>query len=115
MGVINVAMSRAPATLNIPKNPAVRREWISFHLRCLGLSYRELARREGVSHQAVSAAALGGGYRHLQETIAAAIGHTPQDLWPELYDDHGERLGRTREPKRTTRRPGGNDEREHAA
>lgn len=108
-------MSRAPATLNIPKNPAIRREWIGFQLRIRGLSYREIARREGVSHQAVSAAALGGGYRHLQEAIAAVLSLTPQTLWPELYDGHGERLGRTREPKRSTPRLSGNDQRENAA
>jgi Ner family transcriptional regulator len=81
----------------------MRREWISYQLRLRGLSYRELARQEGVTHQAFSAAALGGGSRHLQETIAASLALSPQLIWPELYDDKtGERLGKTREPKRST-------------
>jgi Ner family transcriptional regulator len=98
-----IAMSNAPATLEIPKKPAMRREWISYQLRLRGLSYRALARQEGVTHQALSAAALGGGSRHLQETIAAALAIDPRRIWPELYhDDTGQRLGRTRQPKRIT-------------
>jgi lambda repressor-like predicted transcriptional regulator len=97
-------MAIAPATLDIPKNPAIRRAWIGFQLRIRGLSYRELARREGVSHQAFSQAALGGGSQYLQETLAHALDLRPQALFPELYDAGGRRLGRTRDPKRTTRR-----------
>ena len=108
-------MAIAPATFDIPKNPAVRREWIGFQLRIRGLSRAALARREGVSHQAVSAAALGGGSRHLQEVIAAAIDVTPQALFPELYDEQGNRLGVTRPPNRTTRRGGGNGKDQEAA
>lgn len=96
-------MAIEPATFDIPKNPTVRRAWIGFQLRIRGLSHRELARREGVSHQAVSQAALGGGSQHLQETLADALGLTPQALFPELYDDAGRRLGRTRDRKRTIR------------
>ena len=98
-----LAMAIAPATMDIPKNPAIRREWIGFQLRIRGLSKRALARREGVSHQAVSQAALGGGSHHLQLAIATAIGLRPQDLFPELYDEHGQRLGRTRDQKRSIR------------
>jgi len=89
--------------MDIPKNPAIRREWIGFQLRIRGLSKRALARREGVSHQAVSQAALGGGSHHLQQAIATALGLRPQDLFPELYDERGRRLGQTRNPKRSTR------------
>lgn len=97
-------MAIEPATLDIPKNPAIRRAWIGFQLRIRGLSHRELARREGVSHQAVSQAAAGVGSRHLQETLAEALDLRPQDLFPELYDACGQRLGPTRDPKRSTRR-----------
>lgn len=111
-----IAMSNAPATLDIPKKPTMRREWISYQLRIRGLSYRELARQEGVTHQAFSAAALGGGSRHLQETIAAALALPPQLIWPELYDDQtGQRLGRTRDPNRTTPSRRRNDENDAAA
>lgn len=101
--------------MNIPKKPAIRREWIGYQLRIRGLSLRALSRQEGVSHQAVSAAASGGGSRHLQEAIAAALGLHPQDLFPELYDEHGNRLGRTRTPNRSTRPRGGNVQKERAA
>ncbi|WP_460630602.1 helix-turn-helix domain-containing protein [Insolitispirillum peregrinum] len=115
LGVIKIAMATAPATLDIPKNPTMRREWISYQLRLRGLCYRELARREGVSHQSLSAAALGGGSRHLQETIAAALDLFPQAIWPELYDAEGNRLGRIRDPNRTTPRRRRNDENTAAA
>mgnify|MGYP002860648618 FL=1 len=110
-----IAMSNAPATNDIPKNPAIRREWISFQLRIRGLSYRAIARREGVSHQAVSVSAGGLGSSHLQEVLATAIDLGPQQLFPELYDARGNRLGRTLQPNRTTRRDGGNGKDEEAA
>lgn len=115
MGFTFVAMTNAPAISDIPKKPAIRREWIGFQLRIRGLSLRELGRLEGVTHQAVSAAANGGGSRHLQEAIAAVLGLRPQDLFPELYDEHGNRLGRTRTPNRSTRRQDGHVQKDHAA
>jgi len=108
-------MAIAPATSDIPKNPAVRRAWIGYQLSIRGLSHRELARREGVSHQAFSQAALGGGSQYLQEALAAALGLRAQDLFPELYDQGGQRLGRTRNPKRSTRRGDAPVKTEHAA
>ncbi|GEO81960.1 hypothetical protein ROR02_20910 [Pararhodospirillum oryzae] len=101
--------------MSIPKNPAERRAWIIYQLRLRHLSLRALARREGVSHQAVSAAAAGGGHRPLQEVLAAALGLTPQSLFPELYDPSGNRVGPTRDPQRSRRGPGGNAQSEEAA
>ncbi|MBB4267255.1 hypothetical protein [Roseospira visakhapatnamensis] len=108
-------MAIAAATLDIPKNPAIRREWIGFQLRIRGLSKRALARREGVSHQAVSQAALGGGSQYLQEAIAGALDLRAQDLFPELYDECGRRLGQTRDRKRSTRPDGKHIKTEDAA
>jgi lambda repressor-like predicted transcriptional regulator len=101
-------MTTDPTTTDIPKNPAIRRAWICYQLRIRGLSLRGLARREGVSQQAMSAAALGGGYCALQEVLAGALGVRPHDLFPELYDATGARLGITRSPQRSKRAAGGN-------
>jgi len=89
----------------MPTNPVHRRDWISYQLRLRGLSFRAVARREGVSHQAVCAAARGSSSRPLQEALAAALDLTPQGLFPELYDGDGNRLGRTRAPQRSTPPP----------
>lgn len=89
----------------MPTTPLHRREWIAYQLRLRGLSFRSLARQEGVTHQAVSAAALGGSSRPLQEALAETLGVAPQALFPELYDRDGTRLGRTRAPQRTTAAP----------
>lgn len=108
-------MSNAQATLDIPKNPAQRRAWICYQLRLLNLSLRDLARREGVSHQVMSVAAAGFGSSHLQEALAETLGLKPQRLFPEHYDPSGKRLGRVREKKRITRLRRGNDQSEDAA
>jgi hypothetical protein len=109
-------MSIAPATLHISKNPAMRRalEAVFSHpvmrrrqlriwFESCGLSFREFGRLHGKSHQAISQAAAGQGSSHLQEAIAQAIGLEPWQLFPEHYDEGGNRLGRTREPYRITR------------
>jgi Ner family transcriptional regulator len=88
--------------MNTPKNPAERRAWIKYQLEMRGLSVRRLALREGVSQQAMSHALIGPS-SHLQPVIAKAIGMAVQELFPEFYDEHGNRLGRTREKQRTTR------------
>ncbi len=97
-------MSKAPASVNIPKKPAERRGWVKWQFEIRGLSLREFARREGVSHQAVSHALISGNSAHLQEAIARELGLAPHQLFPELYDDEGNRLGRTREKQRSTGR-----------
>lgn len=89
----------------MPTTPVHRREWIAYQLRLRGLSFRSLARQEGVTHQAVSAAALGGSSRPLQEALAETLGVAPHALFPELYDRDGTRLGRTRAPQRSTAAP----------
>ncbi|KAA5604034.1 hypothetical protein F1188_17740 [Roseospira marina] len=95
-------MEPAPATQDMPINPVHRRDWIGYQLRLRNLSFRAIARQEGVSHQAVCAAARGSSSRPLQEALAAALGLTPQALFPELYDEAGQRLGSTRAPQRST-------------
>lgn len=105
-------MSTAPATVNIPKNPAERRVWIKGELELRGLSLRALARREGVSHQAMSAALLAPS-SHLQPVLADALGVSVHQLWPEWYDERCNRIGRTRTRQRITDRRVGNVENRH--
>lgn len=107
-------MSNAPATLNIPKEPARRRVWVKGELELRGLSLRKLAVREGVSHQAMSSALVTPS-SHLQAVIAEALGLTVHQLFPEWYDASGARLGRTRSPQRITGRRASNVESGEAA
>jgi len=107
-------MSIAKPTLDIPKEPAVRREWVMYQLRLRGLSLRKLASREGVHPQAISNALMTPN-AHLEPVIAAAIGVKQRDLFPERFDDHGHRIPRTRSPQRTSARPHRNAKHEEAA
>jgi lambda repressor-like predicted transcriptional regulator len=100
-------MSNAIATPKVPKNPAVRRVWICAQLRIKGHSLRKLAQREGVSHQAMSAALMTPN-AHLEPVVAGALGLTPQQLFPERFDHIGNRICRTSVPQRNTRNPTGN-------
>lgn len=100
-------MSSAIATLTVPKNTAERRIWICAQLRLRGNSLRRLAREQGVSHQAMSAALMAPN-SHLEPVIAAALGLTPTQLFPERFDRLGNRLCGTRLPQRSTRPRAGN-------
>lgn len=95
-------MSITSSTVDIPKEPAIRRAWVVYQLRIRGLSFGSLARDSGVSRQAISNALLMPS-SHLEEIIAEAIGLTAQELFPERFDATGRRLHRTRSPERNTR------------
>lgn len=107
-------MFTAPAIKDIPKKPADRRAWVIYLLKTRGISLRDLAVREGVSHQALSLAFTCSS-SHLQTVLAHAIGLSPQDLFPEFYDDRGNRIGRTRQKQRSTARGSGNVQTEKVA
>jgi Predicted transcriptional regulator len=100
-------MSRAIAILDVPINAAERRVWICAQLRMRGNSLRHLAREEGVSHQAMSAALVAPN-AHLEPVIAKALGLTPRQLFPERFDHAGNRVCQTRAPQRSTRPSAGN-------
>ncbi len=106
---ITLVMSHAISTSDVPKNPAVRREWVNFQLRLRGRSLRSLALAEGVSAQAMSAALMTPN-SHLEPVIAAALGILPRDLFPERFNAAGERIARIRPIQRSTRRIGRNVE-----
>jgi len=62
-----------------------RREWIKFQLRIRGTSLALLARENGVSRQAMSAALVKPSKR-CEQPIAHAIGMQPHEVWPERYE-----------------------------
>ena len=107
-------MSIAPTSNLIPKNPAERRGWIVWQLRLKGTSLRRLAAEHGVSQQAMSHA-LTASSSHLETVIAEALGLRPEQLFPERFDDRGNRLTWTRDQQRSTRRMVRNVEEEQAA
>lgn len=107
-------MTIAPSTSEIPQNLVERRAWVIYQLRRKSLSLRDVARAEGVCHQAVSQA-LTGPSSHLQRAIARHIGLPPQAIWPEWWRPNGKPRGKTTDPKRTTQRPAGNVQSERVA
>lgn len=68
----------------IPRDPLQRNEWIKYQLRIRGSSMSQLARRLGVTRQAVRNA-LSGSYPKMERAIAHEIGHPPEHIWPERY------------------------------
>jgi len=89
--------------LNIPKEPAVRREWIKYQLRLKGYSLRQLAREDGV-YPNVPAVALTRTFPKWERIIAGKIGVLPQELWPERYDEQGRPINHsTRYPRNNSK------------
>jgi len=72
----------------VPQNPLQRNEWIKYQLRIRGSSMSELARRLGVTRQAVRNA-LSGSYPKMERAIANEIGRSPEHIWPERYGRDG--------------------------
>jgi Ner family transcriptional regulator len=97
-----------------PRDPRERAAWVKFQLELRGLSFAELARWEKVSQKAVRYALLAPS-RYLEETIAKAIGMTPQALFPERFDAAGRRLHRSRQPNRSKAREQSNNQLQEAA
>lgn len=68
----------------VPQDPLQRNEWIKYQLRIRGSSMSDLARRLGVTRQAVRNA-LSGPYPRMERAIAYEIGRSPEHIWPERY------------------------------
>jgi len=75
----------APDLNQIPSDPIHRNEWIKFQLRIRGSSLSKLARRLGVTRQAVRNA-LAAPYPKMERVIAAELGLDPESIWPERYE-----------------------------
>jgi Ner family transcriptional regulator len=72
------------ARKKVPTDPAVRRAWIKYQLEIHGSSISALARAGGASKQTVGKA-LDLKYPKWDRVIAAKIGLTPAEIWPERY------------------------------
>lgn len=68
----------------IPADPVQRNEWIKFQLRIRGTSMSDLARRLGVTRQAVRNA-LTAPYPKMERVIANELDLEPEIIWPERY------------------------------
>lgn len=78
-------MSTQSGPNKIPDDPVQRNEWIKFQLRVRGSSLSKLARRLGVTRQAVRNA-LSAPYPKMERAIANELGLPPQAIWPERYE-----------------------------
>ncbi len=74
--------------IDIPKEPAVRREWIKYQLRLKGYSLRQLSAEHGV-YWTTAQQVLRVPMPKWEKIISDKIGLLPQDLWPERYDQDG--------------------------
>ena len=86
-------MSSPSDPTSVPADPVQRNEWIKFQLRMRGSSLSKLARRLGVTRQAVRNA-LSTPYPRMERVIAAEIGLEPQHIWPERYRERAARQRR---------------------
>lgn len=69
---------------DIPKEPAVRREWIKYQLRLKGYSLARLSLEYGRCRESATQA-LRRPVPLWERRIADKIGCRAQDLWPERY------------------------------
>lgn len=75
-------------TLNIPKKPTERWEWIKYQLRLKGSSLSAIAREQKVSRNAVHNVAR-VPYPRMERAIANKLGVSPIKLWPERWNADG--------------------------
>jgi lambda repressor-like predicted transcriptional regulator len=103
-------MSKQIKTSDIPTRSTERKAWVLFQLKVKGSSFSALGREIGVSYQAVAWAAGGRPAFEVEKAIAAKIGVPSAELFPEHYDEHGERvpLARTTQHKGKPQAENGN-------
>lgn len=103
-------MSSRSLTHDIPKRPTERRQWILFQLKLKGSNLSALARELGCSHQAVIHAAAGRPSQDIEKALADKIGVPHRALFPEHFDEEGNRipLARPRQRKGTPQTDLGN-------
>jgi Ner family transcriptional regulator len=91
------------STNDVPKEPAKRRAWVIFQLRCRHSSFAKIGRQLGISTSAVSAA-MSMPSERAERAIAAEIGMPVETLFPERFDAQGNRLPQTRPANRSRAR-----------
>jgi lambda repressor-like predicted transcriptional regulator len=87
---------------DVPTNPAARSKWVIYKLSLIGLSFAEIARKNGWTRKAVSMAMRVPAYPQ-EKAIAAAIGIPVSRLFPERYTTSGRRLHTIRKTNSTDR------------
>ncbi|HEY3918834.1 MAG TPA: helix-turn-helix domain-containing protein [Stellaceae bacterium] len=75
----------------VPTDLRARRAWVIFQLRCKGTNLSELADDHDVRRQVMQQALTRPNAR-AEDIIAAAIGLTARELFPERFDSAGQRL-----------------------
>jgi Ner family transcriptional regulator len=73
-----------------------RNVWVQAQLRLAGTSFAAIARVHGWSRRAVSQAMTSASHPQ-EKAIAAALGVTQEQLFPERYDQEGNRLHQVRQ------------------
>ena len=77
--------------LTVPSDPRQRSLWVQFELKQRGSSFAAIARKEKVSRRAV-ALAMSSPSERMEQAIAVELGITVEQLFPERYDSHGQRI-----------------------
>jgi Ner family transcriptional regulator len=72
-------------TIKKTKEHSHLKEWVKYQLAIRGLSYAELARRNGNVRREVPCKVFYMSYPKWELIIATAINTRPEELWPERY------------------------------
>jgi lambda repressor-like predicted transcriptional regulator len=81
---------------SIPRDPLERTLWVQMQLRLKQMNFSTIARELGCHRQEVSMAMRLPLYRQ-EKAIAEALGVTVRELFPERYDEDGNRIHAVRE------------------
>ena len=84
-------MSTPSPTIQIPTDPHQRRKWVIYQLHTRGRSLSAIARDLGIDRRATSLALVRSA-RRVEAAIAAELGLTARQLFPERFDEEGRRL-----------------------
>jgi Ner family transcriptional regulator len=68
----------------VPTDPAIRKAWIKYQLEINNSSITDIARDGGASKQ-TARKSLDMKYPKWDRLIAAKIGLSPAEIWPERY------------------------------
>lgn len=68
-----------------PQNKKHLKAWVLYQLQIRGLSFAEIARRNGNARRDLPRMAFDMPYPKWEKIVAAAIDMEPEELWPERY------------------------------
>lgn len=101
-------------TKRILKDPEHRRAWVIYQLSLSGNSLAAVAEQAGVKRQTMYGV-FSAPYPRMEAVVASALGITPQQLFPERYDENGlpnRKMGRPKK-NRTTKKAKNNTRANH--